>query len=134
MAARRVGMSRAAGSEPQCSTSDGCTVLEVEIYPSAFIGLMTRTALVPLVLSIRTMVTIQPGQGGQPGVGGVAAFATGMDRPVTSIHQLRWRLPRRKQIDFAIAGALLLSATGCAIRLFQRAVPLAVTGGLYPGI
>lgn len=61
-------------------------------------------------------------------VGGVAAFVAGMGSPVTSIHQLHWRLPRRKQIDLAIAGALVISATGCATRLFQRAVPLAVTG------
>jgi hypothetical protein len=38
------------------------------------------------------------------------------------------------QIDLAIAGALVISATGCATRLFQRAVPLAVTDGLHPGI
>jgi hypothetical protein len=41
-----------------------------------------------------------------------------MDSPVASIHQLRWRLPRRKEIDFAIANTLALSATGCATRLF----------------
>jgi hypothetical protein len=61
-------------------------------------------------------------------VGGVTALVTGMDSTVTSMHQLRCRLPRRKQIDLAIAGALVISATGCATRLFQRAVPLAVTG------
>jgi hypothetical protein len=49
------------------------------------------------------------------------------------MHQLRGRLTRRKQIDLAIAGALVISATGCATRLFQPAVPLAATGGLHPG-